>query len=397
MQNAASSDPFEPTRADRFSFGLWTVGNPGRDPFGPAVRETMRPVHIVEKLAECGAWGVNLHDNDLVPFGASASERDRIVADFKSALEDNGMVVPMATTNLFSHPVFKDGAFSANEPQVRAFALRKTMDAIDLGVELGARIHVFWGGREGSEADACRDPRTAIARMREALDFLCGYVREQGYDLRFALEAKPNEPRGDIYLATTGHMLHFISTLAQPEMVGVNPEVAHETMAGLSMAHGVAQAMEAGKLFHIDLNAQKIGRYDQDLRFGSEDLKGAFLLVRLLEGTGGGEPYGGPLHFDAHAYRSEDEQGVWDFARGCMRTYKILKARAQAFDRDPEVRGLLAERSADELEARMRDYSAENAQALRAASIDVDALAGRGLGYEKLDQLMTEHLLGVRP
>jgi xylose isomerase len=228
------------------------------------------------------------------------------------------------------------------------------------------------------------------------MDYLCEYVRDQGYELRFALEAKPNEPRGDIYFATTGHMLHFISTLAHPEMVGVNPEVAHETMAGLSMVHGVAQAMEAGKLFHIDLNAQKIGRYDQDLRFGSEDLKGAFLLVRLLEGTAGGERYTGPLHFDAHAYRSEDEHGVWDFARGCMRTYKILKARAEGFDRDPDVRACLAERTDGELEGWARKYSKKNARALRAAALDPDAIARRGLGYEKLDQLMMEHLLGVR-
>src|SRR5262245_58086621 len=391
-----TGDPFDPTRADRFSFGLWTVGNVGRDPFGEPVRARMTPVHIVEKLAECGAMGVNLHDNDLVPLGSSAAERDRIVGEFKAALEDSGLVVPMATTNLFSHPVFKDGAFSANDPKVRAFALRKSMDAIDLGVELGAKIYVFWGGREGSEADACRDPRTALLRTREAMDYLCEYVLDQGYDLRFALEAKPNEPRGDIYLATTGHMLHFISTLAHPEMVGVNPEVAHETMAGLSMVHGVAQAMEAGKLFHIDLNAQKIGRYDQDLRFGSEDLKGAFLLVRLLEGTSGGPRYDGPRHFDAHAYRSEDEAGVWDFARGCMRTYKILAARAAAFDRDPEVRGLLAERADGELEPLLARYSKKNAKALRAAALDPDALARAGLGYERLDQLMMEHLLGVR-
>jgi xylose isomerase len=270
------------------------------------------------------------------------------------------------------------------------------MDAIDLGVELGARLYVFWGGREGSEADACRDPRTALARMREALNFLCEYVRDQGYDLKFALEAKPNEPRGDIYLATTGHMLHFIETLEHPEMVGVNPEVAHETMAGLSMTHGVAQAMEAGKLFHVDLNGQKIGRYDQDLRFGSEDLKGAFLLVRLLEGIAGGPRYDGPRHFDAHAYRSEDEAGVWDFARGCMRTYKILAARARAFDADPEVRDLLREIVDPELDALMRKHSRKGAKALRAHPLDPDAIAQRGLGWEKLDQLMVEHLLGVR-
>ena len=389
-------DSFDPIPADRFTFGLWTVGNPGRDPFGEPVRAPLAPTEVVAKLGELGAWGVNLHDNDLVPFGASAAERERIVGEFKAALEDHGVVVPMATTNLFSHPIFKDGAFTSNDPKVRAFALRKTLEGIDLGVELGAKTYVFWGGREGAEADACRDPRAALGRMRDALDFLCGYVQDQGYELRFALEAKPNEPRGDIYLATTGHMLHFVSTLEHEEMVGVNPEVAHETMAGLSFVHGVAQAMEAEKLFHIDLNAQRIGRYDQDLRFGSEDQKQAFLLVRLLEGTAGGEPYRGPLHFDAHAYRTEDADGVWDFARGCMRTYKILKARAQAFDADSEVRELTQELRDGSLEPLLADYRADKPARLRALELDPDAIAARGLGYERLDQLMMEHLLGVR-
>jgi xylose isomerase len=389
-------DAFTPTREDRFSFGLWTVGNVGRDPFGEAVREPLAPTYIVRKLAECGAWGVNLHDNDLVPFGATAAERDRIVADFKGALSDHGMVVPMATTNLFAHPVFKDGAFTANDPRVRAFALRKTMDAIDLGVELGAETYVFWGGREGAEADACRDPRDALCRMRDAIDFLCAYVKDQGYALRFALEAKPNEPRGDIYLPTTGHMLHFISTLEHEDMVGVNPEVAHENMPGLSMVHAVAQAMEARKLFHIDLNGQKIGRYDQDLRFGSEDLKGAFLLVRILEGTAGGPCYAGPLHFDAHAYRTEDEEGVWDFARGCMRTYKMLKLRARSFDADPEVKEQLANAADTAIDPLLADYTPEKAERLRGLDLDAHALARRGLGYERLDQMMMEHIMGVR-
>ncbi len=390
------SDPFAPTPSDRFTFGLWTVGNPGRDPFGDAVRARMSATHIVERLAACGAYGVNLHDDDLVPFGSSATQRDTIVHEFKRALRDHGLVVPMATTNLFTQPIFKDGAFSANDPAVRAFALRKTMAAIDLGVELGAKIHVFWGGREGSEADACRDPRDALKRMRDALDFLCAYVKDQGYALRFALEAKPNEPRGDIYLPTTGHMLHFISTLEHEEMVGVNPEVAHETMSGLSFVHGVAQAMEADKLFHIDLNAQRIGRYDQDLRFGSEDLRQAFLLVRLLEGTGGGARYAGPRHFDAHAYRTEDEDGVWDFARGCMRTYKILAARARAFDADSEVRELVADQRDRALDPLLRGYTRAKSAKLRAADIDVDRVAARGLRYERLDQLMTEYILGAR-
>jgi len=389
-------DPFQPASEDRFSFGLWTVGNPGRDPFGEPVRPVQDPEHLVAQLARCGAWGVNLHDNDLVPFGASAAERDRIVAGFRRALDEHGLVVPMATTNLFGHPAFKDGAFTANDPGVRAFALRKTMDAIDLGVELEATTFVFWGGREGCEAEACRDPRTAIGRMRDAIDFLCDYVKHQGYDLRFALEAKPNEPRGDIYFPTTGHMLHFISTLENEAMVGVNPEVAHETMAGLSFVHGVAQAMEANKLFHIDLNAQRIGRYDQDLRFGSEDLKQAFCLVRLLEGTLGGARYEGPRHFDAHAYRTEDEAGVWDFASGCMRTYKMLAQRAAAFDADPEVREITAEIEDAKVDPLLSGFSPEKAAALRALELDADAMGRRGLGYERLDQLLVEHLMGVR-
>ena len=390
------SDPYAPTAEDRFTFGLWTVGNPGRDPFGEAVRPIQDPCDIVRKLGELGAYGVNLHDNDLVPFGASASERDRIVTEFKKACEESGVQVPMATTNLFSHPIFKDGAFTANDPEVRAFALQKTMHSIDLGVELGAETYVFWGGREGTEVEACRDPRSAIQRIREAMNFLCEYVRDQGYSLKFALEAKPNEPRSDIYFPTTGHMLHFIETLEHSEMVGVNPEVAHETMAGLSFVHGVGQAMEAGKLFHIDLNSQKIGRYDQDFRFGAEDPKQAFLLVRLLEGTSGTPRWQGSRHFDAHAYRTEDLEGVWDFARGCMRTYRILKEKAQAFDADPEVRELIADIRNPAIDGLLGTYSADNAANIKALEIDADTIGARGLRWERLDQILMEHLFGAR-
>jgi len=389
-------DPYIPLPSDRFTFGLWTVGNPGRDPFGGPTRPVQDPCALVAGLAKVGAYGVNLHDEDLVPFGASAAARDGIVRDFKKALGDHGLVVPMATTNLFSQPIFKDGAFTSNDPRVRAFAIAKTMRAMDLGVELGATTYVFWGGREGSECDACRDPRTALQHFRDALDFLCEYAVDQGYELRFALEAKPNEPRGDIYLATTGHMLHFITTLARPAMVGVNPEVAHETMAGLNFVHGVAQAMEQGKLFHIDLNGQKMGRYDQDLRFGSEDLKQAFLLVRLLEGTAGGEAYTGPKHFDAHAYRTEDQEGVWEFASGCMRTYKLLAARAAAFDHDPEVRAALRPRRDAATEAMLGPYTPARAASLGALEVDTDTIGAAGLGYERLDQLLVEHLMGAR-
>ncbi len=380
------SDPFDPQKSDRFSFGLWTVGNRGADPFGPAVRPHLPPPTIVRKLSTLGAYGVSLHDNDLVPLGTPAAERDRIVAEFRATLQDQGMVVSMATVNLFSHPVFRDGAFTAPSADVRRFALQKTMNAIDLGVELGARIFVLWGGREGAETDAGKSPVEALKRYREALNFLTHYAQDCRYDLRFALEAKPNEPRGDIYLSTTGAMLHFISTLDHPEIVGVNPEVAHEQMAGLNFHHVVAQAIECGKLFHIDLNGQKLCRYDQDLRFGSEDLKGAFFLVKLLEESG----YAGPRHIDAHAYRTEDEAGVWQFARGCMRTYKILAHKARQYARDPEIQRLIAAQEPTP------GWSRETAAALKAKAFDVDLLAARGGHYEQLDQLVTELLLGIR-
>ena len=280
------SDQFTPRPEDHFTFGLWTVGNVGRDPFGNPVREPLSPVELVHLLAEVGAYGVNFHDNDLVPIDATPAERDRIVADFKRALQDTGLVVPMATTNLFTDPAFKDGAFTSTDSRVRAYALQKTMRAIDLGVELGAQIYVFWGGREGTETDAGKNPAEATKRFREAMNFLCEYVLDQGYDLKFALEAKPNEPRGDIYLATSGHMLAFIATLDHRDMVGLNPEVAHEQMAGLNFLHNVAQAWDAGKLFHIDLNDQNFARYDQDFRFGSHNLKQNFFLVKFLEDVG---------------------------------------------------------------------------------------------------------------
>ena len=383
-----------PRAEHKFTFGLWTVGSIGRDPFGSPVRDVKTPVELVHLLAEVGAWGVNFHDNDLVPIDATPAERDRIVRDFKSALSETGLVVPMATTNLFSDPVFKDGAFTSNDPKVRAYALQKTMNAIDLGVELGAKTYVFWGGREGVETDAAKDPLTAIRRTREAMNFLCNYVLDQKYDLNFALEAKPNEPRGDIYNATTGHMLAFIETLDHPDMVGVNPEVAHEHMAGLNFVHGVAQALDAGKLFHIDLNDQAFGRYDQDFRFGAVNLKSAFFLVKLLEDNG----YSGSRHFDAHAYRTEDYEGVKDFARGCMRTYLILKEKAALWNADKEIQALVAEINTDDgsMDRYFGAYSSEKANGLKAETFDRPALAARGLKYERLDQLTVEVLFGVR-
>jgi xylose isomerase len=376
----------------RFTFGLWTVGNPGRDPFGGPTREPLDPVDSVRKLAELGAWGVSLHDDDLVPWGTPARERDRIVTRFKAALEETGLGVGMATTNLFGHPAFKDGAFTSNDRGVRRAAIGKAMRSIDLGAELGAEVYVFWGGREGTETGVAKDPRDALDRYREAIDVLADYVVDQGYDLRFAMEPKPNEPRGDIFLPTVGHALHFISTLSRQDMVGVNPEVAHETMAGLSFVHGVGQALWAGKLFHIDLNAQRIGRYDQDFRFGAEDLKEAFLLVRLLERAG----YAGPRHFDAHANRNEDPDGVWDFAAGCMRTYLALAERARHFDDLPEVQEALAAAGAPNLAEPTVDRGTDAPDALKAEADALDALATRGYANERLDQLVVDVLLGLR-
>jgi xylose isomerase len=385
---------YTPKPEHKFTFGLWTVGNIGRDPFGGPVRDGKSPAELVRLLGEVGAWGVNFHDNDLIPIDATPSERDAVLKDFKKALADTGLVVPMATTNLFSEPIFKDGAFTSNDSKVRAYALQKTMNAIDLGVELGAKIYVFWGGREGTETDAAKNPITAIKRSREAMNFLCEYVLDKKYDLKFALEAKPNEPRGDIYNSTTGHMLAFIETLDHPEMVGVNPEVAHEHMAGLNFVHGVAQALESGKLFHIDLNDQAFGRYDQDFRFGAVNLKSAFFLVKLLEDN----KYDSSRHFDAHAYRTEDYEGVKDFARGCMRTYLILKEKAAQWNADKEIQELVAEISADDgsMDQYLGKYSADKANALKAQAFDRSAIASRGLKYERLDQLTVEVLLGVR-
>jgi xylose isomerase len=385
---------YAPAPEHKFTFGLWTVGNVGRDPFGTPVREPKTPVELVHLLAEVGAYGVNFHDNDLIPIEASPAQAEQIKKDFHKALDETGLKVPMATTNLFADPAFRDGAFTSNDADVRAYALQKTMRAIDLGVEFGAGVYVFWGGREGTETDASKDPIEAIKRTREAMDFLCEYVLDQKYDIRFALEAKPNEPRADMYNPTTGHMLAFITTLAHPEMVGVNPEVAHEQMVGLNFLHGVAQAWEAGKLFHIDLNDQYPGRYDQDLRFGSRDPRAAFFLVKFLEDVG----YDGSRHFDAHAYRTEDYDGVKDFARGCMRTYLILKEKAWRWNADPEIKALLEEIGSDDgsTASMTGTYTPGKASALKDHLFDRAELGRRGMAYERLDQLTMELLLGVR-
>jgi xylose isomerase len=393
MTRTASPDAYTPRPEHHFTWGLWTVGNPGRDPFGDAVRPAITAPAIVRKLAELGAYGVNLHDDDLVPRGSSAAERDRIVKEFKAALNDTGIKVPMATTNLFGDPVFRDGAFTSVDAKVRRHALQKTMRSMDLGKELGAETYVFWGGREGVETNASKDPQEAMKWFRDALNFLCEYSISQKYDYKFALEPKPNEPRGDIFLPTIGHALALIYTLDHPEMVGLNPEVAHDTMAGLDFSHGVAQALEAGKLFHIDLNAQKPGRYDQDHRFGSEDPKAAFFLVKLLEDA----KWPGMRHFDSHAYRTEDQQGVWDFAAGSMRTYLILKEKVAQFNADAAIQGLLGElgKRGSAPGARFK-FSKEDAQKIKDEQFDLEAMRAKGYGYERLDQLTMEILLGVR-
>ena len=385
---------YEPKPEHRFTFGLWTVGSTGRDSFGDPVRGQLTPQEIVHMLAEVGAYGVNFHDNNLVPIDATPSERDRVVADFKKALKETGLVVPMATTDLFTDPVFRDGAFTSNNPEVRAYALQKTMQAMDLGAEMGAQVYVFWGGREGVETDAGKNPLDAIKWFRESLNFLCEYNLDQGYNLKFALEAKSNEPRADLYLPTTGAMLGFIETLDHPKMVGVNPEVAHEHMAGLNFMHAVAQAWDAGKLFHLDLNDQNMARFDQDLRFGCHGLKQAFFLVRFLEKVG----YTGPRHFDAHAFRTSDLDDVKSFAKGCMRTYLILKEKAELFDADHQIQSLLAEIKADDgsMNPFFGRYSKDKAEQLKAYPFDREALGKHGQPYEELDQLLIDLLLGVR-
>ncbi|HRQ37240.1 MAG TPA: xylose isomerase [Chloroflexota bacterium] len=385
---------YTPQPEHKFTFGLWTLGNTGRDPFGEPVRPALSPAEIVHLLAEVGAYGVNFHDNDLIPIDATPAEAAEIKRSFRRALDETGIVVPMATTDLFKSAIFRDGAFTSNDARVRAYALQKTMNAIDLGVEFGASTYVFWGGREGTETDAGKNPLDAGKWFREALNFLCEYVLDQGYDLKFALEPKPNEPRGDIYLPNVGAMLAFIETLDHPEMVGLNPEVAHDTMAGLNFVHAIAQAWDMGKLFHIDLNDQMIGRYDQDFRFGAANIKSAFFLVKFLEDVG----YAGSRHFDAHAYRSSDYEDVKAFARGCMRTYLILKEKAAQWNEDAEIQDLIAEITADDgsMDNFKGAYSRAKAAALKAHRFDREAIAAKGQPYERLDQLTVELLLGVR-
>jgi len=390
-----------PTPEDRFSFGLWTIGWQGRDPFGDAARSPLDPVEAVHKLAEYGAWGITFHDDDLVPFGASAGDRSAIIARFKQALADTGIVVPMITTNLFTHPVFRDGGFTSNDRSVRRFALRKVLRNLDLAADLGAETFVLWGGREGSEYDTAKDIRAALDRYREAMNVLTSYVTDQGYGIRFAIEPKPNEPRGDILLPTVGNALAFISSLDRPELVGVNPEVGHEQMAGLNFVHSIAQALWHGKLFHIDLNGQRGIKFDQDLVFGHGDLMNAFALVDLLEnGADGGPAYTGPRHFDYKPSRTEDYSGVWDSVRANMASYLIFKERAAAFRADPEVQEALAAARVGELAQPTLAPGESYAELLadRSAFEDFDAekVAETGYGFVRLNQLALEHLTGAR-
>jgi xylose isomerase len=387
---------YDPRPEHKFTFGLWTVGWQARDPFGDATRPPLDPVESVHRLAELGAYGVTFHDDDLVPFTLDEDERTVGIERFKKALADTGMAVPMATTNTFTHPVFKDGAFTSNDRAIRRFAVRKIMRNLDLAAELGAHTYVFWGGREGTETNAAKDIRTALDRYQEGLDLLCQYVIDQGYGLRFALEPKPNEPRGDILLPTIGHALAFISTLEHSEMVGLNPEVGHEQMAGLNFVDGIAQALWHGKLFHIDLNGQHGPKYDQDLVFGHGDVKSAFFLVDLLESA----EYEGPRHFDYKPYRTDDPDDVWVSAAANMRTYLMLKERAAAFRADPEVQAALEASRSPQLAvptlAPGETYADLLADRSAFEDFDADTHAQEGLHYSRLDQLAIEHLLGAR-
>ncbi len=391
----------KPTREDKFSFGLWTVGWQARDPFGDATRDALDPVETVHRLAELGAYGVTFHDDDLIPFGSDEGAREQHVKRFRAALEETGLVTPMVTTNLFQHPVFKDGAFTSNDRSVRRYALRKVMRNIDLAAELGAQTYVLWGGREGSETDAAKDVRAALERYREGLDTLAQYVKDRGYGLRFALEPKPNEPRGDILLPTVGHAIAFIAELEHADIVGVNPEVGHEQMSNLNFVHAIAQAMWHGKLFHIDLNGQHGPKFDQDLVFGHGDLISAFFLVDLLEhGTGGGPAYDGPRHFDYKPLRTEDAEGVWASAEANMATYLLLRERAAAFRADPAVQEALAVGKVAELSeptlAPGETYADLLADRSAFEEFDADSVGRRGYGFVALDQLAIEHLLGAR-
>ena len=391
MTSPTTSSDYQPTRDDKFSFGLWTVGWQGVDVFGGAVREPLDPAVAVHRLSQLGAYGISFHDNDVFPFGSGGGDREAHLKPFRTALDETGMRVPMMTTNLFSHPVFRDGGFTNNDRDVRRFAIRKAADALDLAAELGAETFVAWGGREGAEHGGSKDIRTALDRYKEAFDLLTQYILDRGYSIRIAVEPKPNEPRGDILLPTVGHALAFINELEHSELVGLNPEVGHEEMAGLNFAHGIAQALWHGKLFHVDLNGQHGPRFDQDLRFGAGNVRGAFWAVDTLESAG----YDGPRHFDFKPPRTEDLDGVWASAEGCMRNYLILREKSRAFRADPQVQEAMRDARVDQL-ANSSLAPGETIDTLRAEPFDPDTAGRRGMGFERLDQLALEHLYGVR-
>ena len=385
----------EPQPSDRFTVGLWCTAFGGREVFGVEVRAPLDPLENIRRLAELGVWGFNFHDDDLVPFGSSAAETDRILRETRSLMDETGIACSMATCNMFEHPVFRDGALTSRDIRVRAYARQKAMRAIDMGAELGASVYVMWGGREGLEVEASRDPLEAMKRYREGVEFLAGYIAEQGYGMRIAMEPKPNEPRGDIFLPTAGHVLGFIATLDESvrDLVGVNPEIQHSRMVNLNTVHDVGQALEAGKLFHIDLGAQKPTRFDQDLRFGSEDLKESFFLVRMLTRAG----WDGPRAFDVKPYRTDTEDEVWDLVRGCMRSYLVLREKAEQFDADPEISEILEKLDVtDAALAEHERYSSQSASALREHAFDLEPMANRALAYQRLDQLTFDLLTGTR-
>jgi xylose isomerase len=394
--------PVQPTRDDKFSFGLWTVGWKANDPFGDATRPALDPIVAVHKLAELGAYGLTFHDDDLVPFGSDVHTRDGIIAGFKKALEETGLIVPMITTNLFTHPVFKDGGFTSNDRSIRRYALRKVLRNVDLAGDLGAKTFVLWGGREGSEYDSAKDVQAALDRYREGLNLIAQYSEDQGYGLRFAIEPKPNEPRGDILLPTAGHAIAFVQEMDRPELFGINPEVGHEQMSNLNFAQGIAQALWHGKLFHIDLNGQHGPKFDQDLVFGHGDLLNAFALVDLLEngGPNGGPAYDGPRHFDYKPSRTEDIDGVWESAAANMRMYLLLKERAAAFRADPGVQAALAAAKVPELATPTLNEGETYTDLLNDRSawedFDPDAVGAKGYGFVKLHQLAIDHVLRAR-
>jgi xylose isomerase len=386
---------YEPRKEDHFTVGLWCTAFAGREVFGTEVRPRLDPIHNIRQLAKLGVWGFNFHDDDLVPFGSSAAETDRILREAKQVMDGEGIVNSMVTCNMFEQPVFKDGALTSNDPRVRAYARQKGMRAIDMGAALGATVYVMWGGREGLEVEASRNPIEALKWYREGVEFLAHYIQHNTYGMRVAMEPKPNEPRGDIFLPSVGHVLGFIATLdpAVQPIVGVNPEVQHSRMAGLNTVHEVAQALEAGKLFHIDLGAQKPNRYDQDFRFGAEDIQETFFLVKLLEDAA----WDGPRAFDVKPYRADAPEEVWDLVCGCMRSYLILKEKAQRFNQDQEIQALVrGPAAADGQVSGWQGWSPENAEALKGHTFDLAAMTERRFGYQRLDQLTFDLLTGVR-